>query len=153
MFPGSIVAGHFKLAKTKCGYLITHRLRKYFLAILYTEIQQSPFYSVYFDKSLNKNLQKGQMYQIGRICSNEKKIVVTWNFNFEFMGGTKAEKILQTFEKGINKLNPESFIQIFSDGPNVNLRFLERFVEKRELEELPTLIQIGNCGHILYMAA
>ena len=62
------------------------------------------------------------------------------------MGGAKAEKILQTFEKGINKLNPESFVQIFSDGPNVNLRFLELFAEKRESEELPSLIQIGTCG-------
>ena len=43
MFPGSIVAEHFKLGRTKCGYLITHDLRNYFLDILYTEMQQSPF--------------------------------------------------------------------------------------------------------------
>ena len=48
------------------------------------------------------------------------------------MGGAKAEKILQTFEKGINKLNPESFIQISSNEPNVNLHFLELFAEKKE---------------------
>ena len=41
-------------------------------------------------------------------------MVVTRYFNSEFMGGVKGEKILQTFEKGINKLNPESFIQISS---------------------------------------
>ena len=114
MFPGSIVAEHFKLGRTKCGYLITHGLRNYFLDILYTEIQQSPFYSVSFGESLNKNLQKGQMDQLVRIWSNEKKMIVTQYFNSEFMGGAKAEKILQTFEKGINKLNPESFIQISS---------------------------------------
>ena len=34
IFPGSIVAEHFKLGKTKCGYLITHGLRNYFLGIL-----------------------------------------------------------------------------------------------------------------------
>ena len=72
-------------------------------------------------------------------------MVVTWYFNSEFMGGAKAEKILQTFEKGINKPNPESFIQISSDGPNINLRFLELFAEKRESEELPPLMQIGTC--------
>ena len=32
------------------------------------------------------------------------------------MGRAKAEKILETFEKGISKLNSESFIQISSDG-------------------------------------
>ena len=35
----------------------THGLGNYFLDILYTEIQQSPFYSVSFDESLNRNLQ------------------------------------------------------------------------------------------------
>ena len=34
MFPGSIVAEHSKLGKTKCGYLITHGLRNCFLGIL-----------------------------------------------------------------------------------------------------------------------
>ena len=62
------------------------------------------------------------------------------------MGGAKAVKVLQTFEKGINKLNPESFIEISSDGPNINLRFPELFAEKRESEELPPLVQIGTCG-------
>ena len=98
MFPRSIVAKHFKLGRTKCGYLITHGIRNYFLYILYTKVQESPFYSVTFDESLSKNLQKGRMDQLVRIWSNEKKMVVTRHFNSEFMGGAKAEKILQTFE-------------------------------------------------------
>ena len=61
LFGGSIVAEHFKLGRTKCGYLITHDLRNYFLDILYTEMQQSPFCSVSFDKCLNKNLQNSKM--------------------------------------------------------------------------------------------
>ena len=76
VFPGCIVAEHFKLGRTKCGYLITHDLRNYFLDILYTEIQQSYSYSVSFDKSLNKNLQKGQMDQLFRIWSNNNWMVV-----------------------------------------------------------------------------
>ena len=146
IFPGSIVAEHFKLGRTKCGYLITHGLRNYFLDILYTEIQQSPFYYVSFGESLNKNLQKVQMDQLVRIWSNEKKMVATQYFNSEFMGGAKAEKILQTFEKGINKLNPESFIQISSDGSSVNSRSLNFCAEKKESEELPSLIQMGTCS-------
>ena len=146
MFRGSVVAEHFKVRRTKCGCLSTHGFRNYFLDILYTEIQQSPFYYVSFGKRLNKNLQKVQMDQLIKIWSNEKKMVVTQYFNSEFMGGAKAEKILQTFEKGINKLIPESFIQISSDGPKVNLRFLELFAEKKESEELLPLIQIETCG-------
>ena len=107
-------------------------LRNYFLDILYIETQQSPFYSVSFNESLDNNLQKDQMDQLVRIWSNEKKMVVTRYFNSKFMGGAKAEKILQIFKKGINKPNPENFIQVPSDGSNVKFRFLERFVEKRE---------------------
>ena len=62
------------------------------------------------------------------------------------MGRAKAEKTSQTFEKGINQLIPETFIQISSDGPNFNLCFLELFLEKREPEELPPLTQVGTCG-------
>ena len=62
------------------------------------------------------------------------------------MGRAKAERILKTIEKGINQLNPGTFIQISSDGPNVNLRFFERFSEKKESEELASLMQIGTCG-------
>ena len=68
------------------------------------------------------------MDQLVRIWSNEEKMVVTQYFNSKFMGGAKAKKILQIFKKGINKPNPENFIQIFSDGSNVKFRFLERFV-------------------------
>ena len=93
-FPESIVAEHFKLGRTKCCCLLTLGLRNYFLDILYTEIQQSSFYSVSFGKSLNKNLQKGPMDQLVRISSNEKKMVVTRYFNSEFMDGAKAKEIL-----------------------------------------------------------
>ena len=102
-------------------------------------------------KVLSKNLQKGQKDQLVRIWINEKNIVVTRCFSSEFMGGAKAEKILQTFEKCINKLNPESFVQISSDGANGNLHFLKLFAEKRESEKFPPLMQIGTCGlHTLH---
>ena len=32
------------------------------------------------------------------------------------------------------------------DGPNVNWRFLECFINKRESKELPGLINIGSCN-------
>ena len=41
------------------------------------------------------------MDKLVRIWSNEKKMVGTRYFNTEFMGGAKAEKISQTFEKGV----------------------------------------------------
>ena len=63
-----------------------------------------------------------------------------------FMGGAKAEQILKKFEDGILHLKPEEFLQTSSDGPNVNLKFLQQFNEKREFNQLPPLIDIGTCG-------
>ena len=36
------------------------------------------------------------MEQLRKIWTHDEKMVVTRHFNSEFMGGTKAEKILQT---------------------------------------------------------
>ena len=99
MFPGSIVEEHVKLGRTKCGYLIIHGLRNYFLDILYIEMQQSPFYSVSFDESLNKNLHKGQMDQLFRIWSNEKKMVVTWFLVLNSWAGPKLRKYYKHLKK------------------------------------------------------
>ena len=35
---------------------------------------------------------------------------------------------------------------MLTDGPNINLCFLDFFAEKMESEELTSLIQIGICG-------
>ena len=37
-------------------------------------------------------------------------------------------------------------LQISSDGPNENLEFLELYAEKRDLDELPCLVDLGTCG-------
>ena len=62
------------------------------------------------------------------------------------MGCAKAEQILKTFEDCITKLKPQEFLQISSDGPNVDLKFLKLFSEKCAFHELPPLVNIGTCG-------
>ena len=37
-------------------------------------------------------------------------------------------------------------LQISSDGPNLNLRFLELYAEQRDLDELPSAVDLGTCG-------
>ena len=121
-------------------------LSQHFLDILYSDIQNSPFYSVSFDESLNKHLQKGQKDQLVRFWNSENNIAETRYLNSELMGGAKAVQILSTFKKGIEKLESRNLLHISSDGPNVNLLFLELFSEERESDELPPLVQTGTCG-------
>ena len=88
----------------------------------------------------------GQIDILIRFGNQTKCIAETRDFNSEFLGGAKAEQILTCFEKGTQKFNLSKLIQISSDGPNLNLKFLRLFSEKRELDELPSLLDIGTCG-------
>lgn len=47
---------------------------------------------------------------------------------------------------GIKELDKDRFLQISSDGPNVNLRFIDLVVEKGETEKLASLLDIGTCA-------
>ena len=47
-------------------------------------------------------------------------------------------------------LNMKNLKQILMDGPNVNWKFFECFVNKGESEKLPGLIDAGSCNlHVL----
>ena len=42
-------------------------------------------------------------------------------------------------------------LQISSDGPNVNLKFLELHGERRDSDELSCVVDLGTCGlHTVY---
>ena len=134
MFPDSAIADSFKLSRSKWGYLINHGFAPYFSEVLLSEIESSPFCVISFDENLNKKVQMGQMDILIRFWNCWDKILQL------------LLHILTCFEKGIQKFNLSKLIQISSDGPNVNLKFLRLFSGKRELDELPSLLDIGTCG-------
>ena len=145
MFLGKKIVEKFSCGRTKCDYYINHGLAPYFLETLMMELKESPKYVLSFDESLNKKLQKGQMHILISWESN-KNIAITRYVNSEFMGGVKAEQTLSTFLEGTKNLDGKSLLQISSVGPNVNLKFLDLYKNKCNLEELPTLADIGTCG-------
>ena len=53
-------------------------------------------------------------------------------FNSEFLGGAKAEAMLEAFQKATAKLDASKLLQVASDSPNVNLKFLELHRDKRQ---------------------
>ena len=99
-----------------------------------------------FDESLNNKLQKGQMDIIVRFWYEHKCIIQSRYLNSPFLGGAKAEQILEAFEKCMEKVSPANMIQISSDGPNVNLKILRLITERREFSDLLPLLNIGTCG-------
>ena len=91
-------------------------------------------------------MQKGQMDILVKFWDCEKHMAQTRYHNSEFLGGAKAEQILENFIEGSKKLDPSKMLQVSSDGPNVNLKFLELYGEKREMDEVSRLVDIGTCG-------
>ena len=64
----------------------------------------------------------------------------------QFLGGAKADDILEKFETGVSKKihKANDLLQVAADGPNVNLLFLKLYYEKRFLNELLALLDIGT---------
>ena len=73
-------------------------------------------------------------------------MVSTRYLKSEFMGRSTAG-VLQTILSGMSDIHKSKISHVSSDGPNVNLLFLDKLNEQRKEEELDALIDIGTCGH------
>ena len=60
-----------------------------------------------------------------RFWNTAENRVSTRYINRVFMGKVTAPAVLDNFEAASEGLNKNKFIQASSDGPNVNLKFLE----------------------------
>ena len=109
-------------------------------------IQNSPYFSLSFDESLNKVLQNGQMDVNVRFWNTEECKVETRYLTSEFLGRATAEDIFESFMKATSQLDQSKLLQVGSDGPNVNIKFLELFDQKRAFLELVSTVNTGTCG-------
>ena len=83
-----------------------------------------------------------------RFWNASKELAQTRYHTSQFLGGAEADDILEKFETGFNKKihRANDLLQVASDVPNVNLLFLKLYEEKRCLNKLPALLNIGTCG-------
>ena len=61
MFPDSAIAKLVTLGKTKCGYCISYGIAPYFGEFIKILTNKSPHFSLFFDESLNRELQVEQI--------------------------------------------------------------------------------------------
>ena len=78
-------------------------------------------------------------------AEDNKKVDIRY-FNSSFLDRATSTDIQEAFMSGIKELDKNNFLQIFSDGPNLNLKFLELMAENRETEELSPLMDVWTCG-------
>ena len=146
MFPGSSIAQKFQLGKMKASYVICYGLAPFFKLNLLDIINQTLYLIISFDESYNNVIKRSQMDVL--VCfrgSNVNKLSTQY-VNSEFLGKSSAIDVLQKFEDASFKLPKQKCIQISSDVPSVNLKFLDLLNEKCRNECLDELISIGTCG-------
>ena len=103
-----------------CTMCMTHPLAHFFKTILLIEIKKSTYFTTIFHERLNKKFQRGQVDILIRFWDED---------NASFLDGVTATDNQEAFMPGIKELG--NFLQLFSDGPYVNLKFLEMMAENR----------------------
>ena len=132
--------------KTKCSYIVTYGLAPYFKSLLNDILSSLDCFVVMFDESYNKISKRGQMDLHVRFWDIESNCVATRYLNSKFIGKAAAQDIYEKFNECISELDENKLSQVSSDGPNVNLAFLDLLSEHRSDNELSSLINIGTCG-------
>ena len=64
----------------------------------------------------------------------------------EFLRGAKVDQLVNKFNNVVETLDQSKLIQISSDGPSVNLKFLTIIIEQHDEGDHLLLIDIGTCG-------
>ena len=99
-----------------------------------------------FDDSLNKVTQISQMDLVVRFWNTTEIWVSVWCWDSNFLGNTRADTILVTFNDYMSTLDPNKMIQISVDGLSTNWKFMESLKRNRLENEQSQLIEIASCG-------
>ena len=150
MFPDSAIAQSYSLARSKFGYVI-YGIADYFKDKLTSAINDSPYFSVSFDESLNTVVQKCQMDIVIKYWDVKKSTAASRYFTSKFMGHSTAEHLKTTFLSVLDELDYGKMVQISMDGPSVNHSFYKKIVAHREMTENPPLFDTGSCNlHVMH---
>ena len=153
MFPDSAIPEKFSLGKDKVRYMVIYGICPAFKQKLENMINTSPWYSVSFDESLNKDQQKCQMDVNIRYRNDETNIAETSYLGSKFLLRPIAENLKCELVASILGLDLAKFIQLSMDGPNTNWNVLNLVNSHLVENGHKNLIGIGSCSlHIVHDA-
>ena len=127
------VAKGFTCGSTKCSYIICFGVAPYMKAIPDHIISSLYTYVALFDESFNKSAKEEQMDLHVRFWNKEKGCVVTCYCNSEFLGKASALDLHENFISSLPEIEPNKLLQVSSDGPNVNLAFLDILIDLEKI--------------------
>lgn len=151
MFKDSELVNKIQLSKSKAAYVIVYGLGTYFNQELLDLINSCDQIVVGFDESRNQINKKEQMDFVFRFWNKNSNEVNTRYFTSTFLGHAKATDLLRAFYDNIPSQIMCKILQISSDGPNVNLKFLKDIQESVAFKSNDKrLIDLGTCGlHVI----
>ena len=125
---------------------MNHDLYPYFREVLDRHVDKLPFIIIMFDESLNEIFQQNEMDVFVCFWDIDRHKVCSWFYDSRFLGHTTHLDVLSSLEDSVKKIDATRMIQVSTDGPNTNLKFLEEYQKKRVQGELPQFIDIGTCN-------
>ena len=153
MFPDSAVPEKFSLGKDKARYMIIYGIAPAFKQKLRSMINTSPWYSVSFDESLNKEQQKCQMDVNIRYWNDKRNIAETAYLDSQFLLRPNAENLKSELIESMSNLDMAKFLQLSMDGPNTNWNVLDLVNGHLVENGHKNLVEIGSCSlHVVHGA-
>ena len=121
----SEISFNLKLGKTKFAYLMNYGIAPHFKSNLLKSLNNSSFYSLSFDGSLNDVLQSFQKDMIVRYWNEGKNVVETRYLDSKFVSRTNVDNFEQ-FEYVLKELLESKIVHLSMDGPSVNWNVLDK---------------------------
>lgn len=146
-----------KLGTTKLSYLIHYGISPYFRELLEEKIRKATTVVVFFDESLNKDVQKRQMDVLIRFYDETNHEVTTHYLTSAFLSTASAIDILNAFKASLNSvpIPLSKILQVSMDGPNINWSFMEKLTSEMAIDtdNGPAILNMGSCGlHVIHGA-
>ena len=147
MFPDSAILGKFSLGKDKARYMNIYGIFLAFKQKLKSMNNNSPWYSVSFDESLNKNQQKCQMDGCKfKILGWRINIAETSYLGSKFLLRPNVENLKYELVPSITGLDMAKFLKLSMDGPSTNWNILNVVSNHLVANGYKNLIEIGSCS-------
>ena len=151
MCPDSAIPAKFSLSRTKARYMIIYGLFPEFKKKLKSVINSSPWFTISFDESHNKDQQMCQM-DINIRYWNGIRAESSY-FESQFLYRPNALNLTNSLLASIDGLELCKFLHLAMDGPNTNWNVLNEVDEHLVGKGQNKTMHIGSCSlHIVHGA-
>ena len=152
IFPDSAITEKFSMGIDKARYLIIYGIFPAFKQKIKCTINDFPWFSISFDESLNRNLQKCQMDVNLRYWNNQKRVAETSCIDSQFVLRPNAANLKNVLVESLTGLEESKFPQLAMAGPRTNWNLMKKFDKQLIEKGHKKTINIGPCSLHIHSA-